>query len=219
MSTATPAQARRSREALLSRFKDRYGRDLQAAFAQDGRLASVKGRGPGLARAAGEFDSQSPQHLVSRAREILEAARELLGAGNELELEVTQVRPSASVAQVFLRQMHEGVPVHPFGSLTVQLGSDGQLLGLYSESVPDVDPVNSVKLSSAEAQDRAAKAVGSTARGEGGQHVLWVEQGLLPPGGTEVPAKHAYQFSFRGKEVVVDAQTGETLSIRDRRYF
>lgn len=197
-------------------LKKRFGRDLMITFS-GGRLASVRG-GPGFgARAGAGFRIDDRRRVVARAREIVEAAAGLLGLRPDFPLGDPALNQSAVSAQVFFEQTHHGIPLAPRGAVTVDLGPQGELLGLYSDYVPDVsvsvDPGGSradeEKITAEQARIRAG--VGYREQAEGGRQVYWL-LGISPS------ARLAYEFIVEGNRVVVDAGTGAVLSRRDRRH-
>jgi hypothetical protein len=188
----------------IDEFRSRYGDKLQASFAADGRLAQIKGQ-PAEKGSGKGFDPKNPQQVIARATEIVEAAAGLLRLRSRYPLSEPKAQTGKHSAQVFFTQTREGTPFAPQGQVSVTLGSEGELLGLYSDYLNQVTIANSVALD-AEAAARSAEASSS----QDGHRVVWVS-------GNE--ARQAYEFSVRGRQVVVDAQNGAILYKRDRREF
>ncbi len=194
---------------LWEEFKKRFGSELKPIFS-GGHLASARG-GPGVGtRAAEGFRIDERRRVVARAREIVEAASGLLGLRTEFPLGDPALNQSAVSAQVFFEQTHQGVPLAPRGAVTVDLGTQGELLGLYSDYVPDVTISDEEKITAEQARVRAG--IGYREPAEGGRAVYW----LLGMGRS---ARRAYEFIVEGQRVVVDAGTGAVLSRREKRHY
>src|SRR5205823_3564645 len=121
-------------------------------------------------------------------------------------------RGSSVSAQVYFSQTHEGLLIIPGGEVKVDLGPQGELLGLYSSYAMNVVIVNEIRLDSEQAK---AKVISffqdpklESLYIDGGARMIWVQ-------GHE--GRYVYQFSVRGQEIIVDAQTGKILSSRNRR--
>jgi hypothetical protein len=195
------------------------GEEIELRQLPDGRLVSARGK-PGAGRRAGTaFRPEDPRQATARAKEILAAAGPLLGLSAEHPLEEPTVRGTEVSAQVFFRETAAGVPVAPAGTVSIDLGPQGELLGLHSEYVPEVRVRNEVRLGADEARSRAVGAVAdqsSGLRAEGGSRVVWIVGNALAGA---ADGRHAYEFTVQGRQVVVDAATGAVLYQRDRRRY
>jgi hypothetical protein len=200
-------------EQVWQTFKAQFGEDLQAQFDSDGRLDSVKGSTSGSKKAGSAFRSDEPQQAIARAREILEASAGLLGIQSDLPLERPRAQGDRISAQVTFRETKNAIPILPDGVVIVDLGSQGELLGLYSSYVPDIKIVNQIRLSADEARKQAISSVLSPVglKPEGGGEVIWVTKSTVPPSGYR-----AYEFEVQGHQVVVNAESGEILFKRNR---
>ena len=194
--------------ALWEKFKDKFGGDLQAVYQPDGRLAIIKGASRAIPAAKG-FRSDDPQMAIARAKEVLEAASAMIGVHAELPLENPIARGNEMATQVFFQETSGGISIAPTGTVTIQLGSEGEVKGLYADYMPDIQIGNDVAVDAAQAR----KAVEGT-RVEGGSQVIW-----MMDAGSPATALHAYQYSADGRQVIVDAQTGKVIFKRDRRAF
>jgi len=162
------------------------------------------------------FDPKDPRESVSRANEILAAARAELGIKPDLPLEAPLARGGEASAQVFYREHVGGLPLAPNGSVTVDLGPKGELLSISSDYHPNVTLSGTLKLDADTA--RGIALGGGSEQVEGGRLVAWVVGRLSRPG-EPLQARRAYEFSVQGKQVVVDAENGAFLFSRDRRRF
>jgi hypothetical protein len=177
----------------------------------------VRGRaGHGRARAG--FEPDDPRKALARAREIIESASELLGVTPDWPLEEPIAKGNKVSAQVYFKEESSGVATAPFGSVWVDLDSQGELIGLDSNYIPSPEVVNSQTMQPQDAKLRAIAAVGDTGetlKTEGGDPILWVQKN---PDGTPV-AYHAYEYYVGGRQVIVDAGNGAILHKRDVRQF
>lgn len=198
-------------------FRVKFGEGLQARFTREGLLASVRGDVRSARRASKDFTPDDPQKSIARAREILDAAKGLMGYDADFPLEQPVAKGDEHSAQVIFRQTKDGAMLLPRGDVTIELGPRGELLGFYSNYVGKIRVVNKVKISVDEARQRLFTAVSNEAHGgirtEGGNKILWVKSSDGYQG------RYAYEFLVQGRQVVVDAETGKILFRRDRRQF
>lgn len=203
--------------AAVARFQSKFGTDLKVQLTRDGRLESARGiPGSGI-RATTDFRPDDPQKAIARAREVLGAAREAMGVRDDFPLGNPVARSSATSAQVFFRETVGGVPIAPGGNVTVDLGPQGELLGLYSDYAPGVHVTNERTRTADELQATAISAVPgvvSAIKPSAGNAVVWVVGK-----GPEAEGRHAYEYQVKGHQVVVDASSGEILRRRDQRDF
>jgi hypothetical protein len=198
-------------------FRKKFGNELQARFLTDGRLASVRGSLETSQRAGAAFITDDSQKSIARAREVIDAASDLFRVQEGLPLMDPVVQGGGASVQVTFREMIDGVPVAPLGSVTVNLGRHGELLGLYSEYVPGVRVTNGVIIDREQAKNIAVAAITDKSSGLGaevGTHIIWVS---VYTGKSE--GRHAYEFSIQGRQVIIDAATGAILQRRDKRIF
>jgi hypothetical protein len=216
-SAAAPIRVGAGREVLWEHFREKFGHELEPRFSPEGRLVSVHGR-PGRSRKLEGFDPNDPRKALARAREIIESASSLLGVTPDWPLEQPIAKGSKVSAQVYFKEASSGVGVAPFGSVWVDLDSQGGLLGLDSSYIPNPTIVNSPSLEASDAKLRAVAAVndgGATLKVEGGDAILWVDKD--PSGAPR--AYHAYEYYVQGRQVIVDAATGAILHKRDVRQY
>lgn len=208
------------REKALAEFKRKFGEDLQVKLTKDGYLASVEGSVTGSARAGAGFDPKDPRKAVARAQEILAAAASLLGVQPEFPLQSPFAQTGATSAQVFYRESVGGMPISPYGRVSIDLGPRGELIGLHSSYVRNISVENQRKLDSGAAREYAVAAVkdpGTALRTEGGDSTVWIVSPPQPGAGQSVIARHAFEFNVKGWQVVVDAQDGRVIYKRDVR--
>lgn len=196
-------------------FRERFGGGLEARFGRDGALEEIRGT-PGSGQRAGKgFDPTDTGRVLSRAREVVAGARDLIGVQAGAPLGNPQARTGEVSAQVSFRQSSDGVPVAPQGTVTVDLGPQGELLGLSSSYVRGLSVVNDRVLDAETCRSKAIAAIvdqGSSIRPSGGSPVVWV-----PFGSSR--GRHAYEYFVQGRQVIVDASSGEVLYRRDQRDF
>ena len=200
-------------------FTQKFGSDLEPQFNSDGQLISVRGMlGQGVA-ADTNFRTQDPQKITLRGQEIVSAAQELLGLRAELPLSNPIPQGGPVTAQLYFRETYHGLILLPEGTLKIDLGPKGEILGLDSDYLSKINIISDVRLTS---QDAFAKALSSMDRRKSfpisttpvmpsaeGNKVVWV---------TQATQGHvAYQFFIQGREVIVDAGTGEVLSSKNRK--
>lgn len=207
-------------EKEFSRLRAKYGNELAIEALPSGHLASIRGRLGHGARAGGAFDASKRVGAVARASEILEASTAALGLGPSLPLSEPDYRGDSISAHIAFKQTFGGKPIEPVGNISVDLGTAGELVGLYSTALTGLRVTNETKMGLEEAKARAAAAVQdetSSQEPAGGAEVIWVSTPSIDGGPSE--GRHAYEFSVKGRQVVVDAEDGKILHQRDRRHF
>lgn len=135
-----------------------------------------------------------------------------MGVSDESPLGQPTARVRVDSASVFFKQIYQGLALEPFGNVTVDLGADGELKGLYSTYIPGFQVTNQARLASAEARRAALNSIGgaSAVRVSEPQKILWAQSNL---------GQIAYQVFVDGRQVIISADTGEVLASRDRRQF
>lgn len=197
----------RDLKQLWTEFQKKYGPNLQAEFSESGQLLAVRGemkKGIGVS----DFHLDNPQQAIARAREVLQAAQELLRLRPDFPLENAAARSSSLSVQVYFNEAYQGVMLAPMGNIKVDLGPEGELLALYADYASEVQVVNQAKLNSDQARQKAVEGIAGEPQVGGGNQVVWV-QGKI--------GRFAYQFAVQGRQVVVDAETGSILFSRDSR--
>jgi hypothetical protein len=207
-----PRESNLDAEILWREFQEKFGANLKPEFSPSKKLVSVQGQFGQGQFAAGSFRSEDPKKAIARAREIISSAATLMGIDPKWPLENALARGSKISAQVFFNQTHEGIIVVPFGNVKVDLGAKGELIGLYSSYSTDIQIVNQVRMDSEEAQLKVVEAFqdpnNTSLHVDGGGKVIWVHEHL---------GRYAYEFLAQGRQVVVDAQTGKILDMKDIR--
>jgi len=197
-------------------FVKKFGPDLKPVFLKNGQLVSVRGDPAGSNATDPAFRPDDPKKAIARAREILAAAEDLLGLRPDWPLESAATRGSFISAQVFFNETHDGVTVEPVGNIKIDMGSKGELVGLYSDYASRVKITNEVILDSEQAQTKAIATARfqnkeTSPRVDGGSKIIWVV--------SESEGHFAYEFLVNGRKVIIDAQTGDVLFSKDRRHF
>ena len=208
--------ARLSSSNLLKAFQDKMGTEFEVESLSDGRVASLRSKGKGKP-ALTDFDIKDSAKTLLRAREILKDAKALLGLKDSLPLNEGKSITNVDSARVSFHENSGGIPVAPGGGVSVDLGSDGELLSLYSSYEPAATASNPESFSANEGRLKATAAVHdsdatASSRIEGGSQVVWVSKSGESPEG-----RRAYEYTSGGRQVIIDATTGAVLSIRDQR--
>jgi hypothetical protein len=208
----------KEQEAKWQKFAAKFGTELTPEFNSRGQLVAIHGMpGQGI-EADPNFKSRDPQKVSLRGQEIINAAHDLLGLNSDLPLSEPIPRAGLVTAQLYFRETYQGLPLLPEGNLKIDLGPKGEILGLYSDYLAGLKVVPSTRLSSQDAFSKALSSAnlsnpGSSStlddRKSEGNKVIWV---------TQATQGHlAYQFLIRGREIIIDAGTGEVLSSRNRK--
>ncbi|OFZ19903.1 MAG: hypothetical protein A2X94_14705 [Bdellovibrionales bacterium GWB1_55_8] len=202
-------------------FQERFGTQLEPEYAH-GLIVSVHSRQGRGSPATDEFDPRDPQLAIARAREIVEALEKELGITSALPLRDPLHQGTPHAAQVHFRQVVDGIPIAPFGGVTVQLGGEGELLRLDSSVLPSLNVANKVSLSAEDARTRAMQAFLSGDAEwraqpgvEGGNRLIWVSKPFSAVGPTE--GRHAYEFTIGGDQIIIDAESGRVLLRKSQR--
>ena len=188
-------------------FRDRFGPDLGMELAGQ-QVALIRSTGP-KREAPSSFNSSDSQQVLSRARQVLEAAADLLGIDDQLPVGNPMVQASDVGGEVSFHESWNGIPLAPEAGVTIQLGARGDLRAIYSKYVPSMNVTNHVALTLEQAKEKVIAALNlpSDANIQGGAHVIWI--------GTTL-GYEAYEFFAAGKQIVIDAETGAVLFQRDR---
>ncbi len=196
------------------KFLKEYGAELKPEFSRFGQLLSIRGE-MGIGKpGAPDFRPEESQKVIARAEEVLLSARSLLGIQSELPLKNVAVKGSPFAAQVFFSESYQGLPIRPGGNIKVDLGTQGEVLGVDSDYVSKVILVNRILLSSEDALLRVQSIFkndsASLLRPSAAEQIIWVK-------GLE--GRYAYSFLAKGYQVIMDAETGKVLSSWDRKQY
>ena len=201
-------------------FQNEFGNELKADFGVSGYLESLRGA-PRSGRSAGPgFSIRDSEASIRRARDVIEAARELMGVQPEFPLTSPIAHTSEVSSQVTFRETLGDIPVAPRGTVTVDLGARGEVLGVSSDYVHNIHIVNTRNLDPEVAKTRAVAAipdVNPSISPSDGRPVIWVAGSAGKAGSVE--GRHAFEYTVQGRQVIVDASNGEILHRRDRRDF
>jgi hypothetical protein len=200
-------------------FGARFGEALKTERGKDGQVVAIHGAPGSGGKARGGFRPDDSAQVLERAREVVDSAKDLLGIEPRLPLGEPTVRTGPLSAQVYFPETMNGLPLEPAGSVSVDLGRDGEILGVNSNYSRGVQVANERSLSADQAKSKAEAVVpepGSSLGTLGGNPVIWVTNS--GSGGAPV-GRYAYDFNVAGRQVVVDAGNGEVLFRRDRRQF
>jgi hypothetical protein len=214
------AKSEQETQEAWRRFQSTFGAHLDPTFTPDHRLVRV--RAQESANPAEHFSTGNKDSALARAEDILEKSGDLIGLNPEYPLKAQAVRSDEISSQVEWVQTHRGIPIEPYGRITLQLDSQGGVHGLYSSYISDAVIANSPALDDSSARtlaishlhftpDRPLESE-PTPRGE---LILFAQN--PQSSGDPVELKYAYRYWISGHEVVVDAARGDILSERDRR--
>lgn len=203
----TPAN-RTNTKTNWDNFRKKYGEGFETEYNEKGEIVRITAQNStGKSKTLG-FSTTNKDQVIQRANEILGDLEDLLGLQNELPLQIADVQLGNVSSQVYLREQMGSIPIYPMGTITIDLGPDGQLLGLSSSYVQSIQTANERTLS---AQEAALKA-GITQSTGLVQTVIWAA-------GFKGPFYHAYQYQIRGEQVIIDASSGNVIYRRDKRQF
>lgn len=211
---------KRNQLMVWEMFRKRFGSDLAAQFDQYGRLLWIKGHADSGEKARAPFRVGDSNRAIARAQEFLAAASSLIPLNAKLPMGDPIYQGDDSSGHVFFHEASGGVPLRPFGTISIDVGAKGELTGFYSDYVPELNVTNAAKLAPAEARARAVAEVPESDTAlpvSEGKPVIWVLRSQAQSGTPE--GRHAFEFSVRGTQVVVDAGSGEILFRKDRRVF
>ena len=207
-------------EVAWREFTRRFGGDLRPEVSPSGRLVSIQGTLGRGSRGLPGFHPEDSHQARARAEEIISAALGMLGIPAGAPLQSAAVTGSPVTAHVYFRQTIQGIPLEPVGYLKVDLGSQGELLALYSNLAGEVNLENGFVLTREQARESAFAKKGGlnsnpgmnlgTQYIRGGDPLIWV---------SGAHAYSAYRFFNQGREVIVSAQSGQVLLNRDRREY
>ncbi len=194
-------------------FKDKYGEHLDGIFGAEGVLLSIQNTKNLNSLSQSGYSSKNREDVLRKANEIIDALTGLLGIQKSSPLLVADLQLGEVSSQVYFRQQLDGVPLYPMGSVSVDLGSRGELLGLSSSYVKPFLPSNERSLNEQEAVRRSGLSLPLNQ----GQAVIWISS--LPTGNSLGRSYYAYQYQTAGRQTVIDASNGEVIYNRDRRQF
>jgi hypothetical protein len=208
-------------EKSWKQFQALFGLQLQPAFTPDHRLVRIRA-GEEAAKPASDFSSGDKKAALARAQEILRQAADLLELRADYPLQAQAVRSDEISSQVEWVQTYHGVPIEPYGRITLQLDAQGGVRGLFSSYISDPLIVNAPSLDDAQARGVAISNLHFTPERplEAGQiqkgDLILFAQGPQDSA-APIELKYAYRYWISGHEIVVDAERGDIISERDRR--
>lgn len=203
---------------LIAQFKQQFGSGLELKMSPSGCLISVRGNPQQSLPAEGAFSPTETDQARARAQEVLRLASDLLCLDPLWPLGEPLLSNSPVSAQTSYHETRDGLPVLPFGAVSITLGPNGQVLGLDSSYLGGGALGNERKLSADEAREKAMVVfpTGPDYSGKAleGRPIFW--RGSTAENG-ETTVLNAYDFFSHGHQVVVDAGNGTILYKRDRR--
>lgn len=200
------------------KITDLFGSHAKATYNEKGFLIELKSDSESADYISG-FDLADNNSVIDRAKEILGELKTHLGIERLSDLGEPVIQKSDVSAIIEFPQLSDaGFPMRPSGATTVRIGASGQILGLTSTWVSGrIQIQNQWKLNSSQARARAqstATEPSYSSNPSPAKKILWVAS---IDSQHRAHAFHAYEFSVNGRQVVVDAATGEILFNRDRR--
>src|SRR5262249_48942548 len=159
-------------------FQSKFGDTLQPEFLPNGYLRSFTGQRGSGSRSGRDFDVKDPQKRIERATEILNAAQDLIGYDSRFPLGSPASTGSSATADVVFQETINGLPVYPGGTVSIDLGADGEPLGLYSNYARDVNVTNEPTLDPDQARQIAQATVSNPGitlafAPKDGQKIIW----------------------------------------------
>jgi hypothetical protein len=201
-------------------FQKEFGLHFDSTFTLDHRLSHVRAVDRS-ARPMRGFDSGNKDAALKRAEEVLKVAGPLIGLNSDYPLSARAVSSDEISSQVEWVQAYRGVPIEPYGRITVQLDQNGGLRGLYSNYISDPVIGNEPSLDPVAAKNALISHLDFTV--EHPERIGVGELVLFSPGpqvtSSPVILTYGYRYWIEGREVILDAAKGEILSERDRRQF
>lgn len=190
-------------------FKKKFGSNLEADFLPDGRVAAIRAvPDRDQKKKASQFDPRDPKKIMDRARDVLDSARGLIGVEKDSPLGDARVRVGDLSAKVTFRESHEGLVVLPRGSVTVSFGAEGEILSLSSDYAQGISVRNQVRVDAETARSRALSALADmNSKATGGNLIIW-QSGAV--------SLKAYEYWVQGRQIIVDAESGTVITIRDQ---
>ncbi len=187
---------------------EKLGKGFAVEYSPEGQLLAITGKPrPDEIREA-DFKPSSSDQVAKRSRELMKELLPALGLAVGTRLGEPRVQPGEVSAQVYFQQTQEGVPIAPFGSVTLLLGPAGEILRVDNSSLSELHVEGDAKLSISEARLAAGAAASRIV--EGGEQVVWATS-------STGAARPAYQFESQGRQIVIDASSGKVILNRDRR--
>lgn len=199
------------------RFLQKYGRSLEPDFSPQGVLLSIRTPHEGGLTRASDFNSENSESILSRSREILGDLKEVLGVSLE-HLGDVVVRGTSISAHAYYRQNIDSIPLQPYGTVSMDLGPQGELIGFYSTLVPGAHLRNHRTLSVGEVRAIVLSTLNPRPAhfSEGGA-IIWVPAPGNLNGGRTSEAYHAYSYLADGVEIIANAENARILARRDRK--
>ena len=197
---------------------DQFGSSLVPEFSPAGRLISVRRNagGPGVSKLlkVASFSPNDRAQVRARSQEVLKQVGPLIGISPNWPLGDPFVELGTLSAQAYFKETYQGRPLVPVGSIKIDLGQKGELLGLSSNYATDVILKNQVILSHEEAMKKIQAFFphkkDSILTSRIGVPVIWI---------TGKDGYYALQFMVRGREIILNQESGKIMMNRDQRHF
>lgn len=160
--------------------------------------------------AAAEVTPPSEEEFTRTARKLIEEAQSELGVTDLAQLGAPVVQRGLVSTQVFFRQQYQGLPLRPRGLLTVDLGPQGEKVGIYADWVSQWSFVSG----KSQSMDQIRAHLGIP-QSYAGVLVVWIDE---HSGSSSPKGRLAYEFFGGGRTWIVDAEEGRIYLSRDRRH-
>ena len=214
---STKQSVKKNTAEMIAEITETFGKNIDVEFSSSNHISSVRTSMNEAQPGAENFKPSNEQTVLTRTQQIFDTMKDKIGYTDDLPVSAPIIRSGQFSAQAFFRQTFEAIPFEPVGKITIDLGSRGELLGFYSSYVPSLKITNQSILSEEQCFEHAKTALGDIlAVGEktNGKKIIWVEKTAV-----QAEGRYAYEFIFRGRQTIVDAETGSILLKRDRRHF
>jgi hypothetical protein len=197
-------------------FKDLFqGRHFDLQF-RENRLVRVQNKKLQHASLA-----LSEAEIKRRTDSLVKSLEKTLGLAEGAELKFSESRRDQVSQTIYYDQSYGGVKLEPWGRVTVQWLTSGELISMDSNVLPAV--VTSESKMSEESEIREQLKVELENSGDSasspispGRLILWSTGELS---GDQKLARYAYSYQVAGFHWVLDAQTKKVLERRDHRKF
>jgi hypothetical protein len=159
-----------------------------------------------------KFDPQNRFIVMDHARTLIKELGPKFGIKEYPKTENYQIKTGKFSAQIFAKQDFQGVPVNPGGSLTLDLGPNGEVISFNSSFYQDLEATNHPDGNEKVIQEKVlefAKASFEPSKLEGGSLSFRVEG--------QKKGRFIREYSYAGQKIIVDAHDGNPIRIKDSR--
>jgi hypothetical protein len=159
-----------------------------------------------------KFSPNDRFQVMDYARTLIKELGPKFGIYELPKTDEFQIRTGEFSAQVVAKQTFRGVPVFPGGTLTLDLGPSGEVIEFNSSYYQDLEATNSPDKNEKEIQKQVlefSKATFGPSKLEGGSLLFRVEG--------DKKGRFVREYSYAGQKIIVDAQDGSPIRVKDSR--